>query len=153
MLTAGDHVSNFDPWAVLCGISNNQMRVNDAVYLKLSISVWHAWFMCSMRQCSFPDWKLYLVFWHGVKYKTWDYQALPPFEQRTYNNEKGAKSQRIQATVLIVRIQNMLLNEMTLNNNQIFLWTDSTIVLAFIQNESRRFKTFVANCVAEIKDD
>ena len=58
----------------------------------------------------------------------------------------------LQAAVLAVRIQNMLLNEMTLNIDQIFLWTDSTIVLAYIQNESRRFKTFVANRVAEIRD-
>ena len=56
------------------------------------------------------------------------------------------------AAVLAIRIQNMLLNEMTLNIDQIFLWTDSTIVLAYIQNESRRFKTFVANRVAEIRD-
>ena len=31
-------------------------------------------------------------------------------------------------------------------------WTDSKITLQYINNESRRFKTYVANRVAEIRD-
>ena len=41
--------------------------------------------MCSMRQCPLPNWKvIFGAFWHGVKYKTQENQAPPPFENRKY---------------------------------------------------------------------
>ena len=78
------NVSNFDLWAVLCGISYNRMRANDVVYLKLSIClacIIHAFYE------TMPFFWLEVIFgafWHGVKYKTWECQAPPSFEQRKY---------------------------------------------------------------------
>ncbi|XP_064650018.1 uncharacterized protein LOC135501704 [Lineus longissimus] len=46
----------------------------------------------------------------------------------------------------------MLQEELGLTLAQTVYWTDSEIVLKYLQNETRRFKPFVANRVAEILD-
>ena len=38
------------------------------------------------------------------------------------------------------------------NSNQEIFWTDSEVVLAYIRNEAKRFKIFVANRTELIKD-
>lgn len=59
----------------------------------------------------------------------------------------------LQAATTAVRIGNMVTEELnySLNKPTVF-WTDSTTVLGYIANETRRFKTFVANRVAVIRD-
>ncbi|XP_068750959.1 uncharacterized protein [Montipora capricornis] len=44
----------------------------------------------------------------------------------------------------------MILREIDLPINEVLYWTDSTCVLAYISNQARRFKTFVANKTALI---
>ena len=58
----------------------------------------------------------------------------------------------LQAAVLSVRLANTIRKEMTYFFVRTVFWTDSQVVLQFIANESRMFRTFVANRVAEIRE-
>ena len=58
----------------------------------------------------------------------------------------------LQAAVLGVRLANFVKKELACQVGDTFLWTDSTVVLSFLQNESRRFHTFVANRISEIQE-
>jgi len=58
----------------------------------------------------------------------------------------------LQAATIAVRAHAMILKEIDLNISLIFFWTDSKITLQYINNEFRRFKTYVANRVSEIRD-
>ena len=59
----------------------------------------------------------------------------------------------LQAAVLATRVCKMLQEELELNIDRTFLWTDSEIVLHYLKNEKRRLQTFVANRVEEIKQN
>ena len=56
----------------------------------------------------------------------------------------------LQAAVLAVRMKTFILTEIDFPIESTHFWTDSTIVLQYINQESKRFKTFVANRLAEI---
>ena len=58
----------------------------------------------------------------------------------------------LQAAVLGVRLAKFIKRELACSLDETCLWTDSTVVLMFLQNESRRFHTFVANRISEIQD-
>ncbi|XP_038061114.1 uncharacterized protein LOC119731899 [Patiria miniata] len=58
----------------------------------------------------------------------------------------------LTAAVLSVQLSKMVQEELRLPITDIVFWTDSTSVLQYIRNESRRFRTFVANRVARIQD-
>ena len=58
----------------------------------------------------------------------------------------------LQAAVLGVRLANFIKQELSYTTNQTFYWTDSQVVLQYLQNESRRYHTFVANRIAEIHE-
>ncbi|XP_043203367.1 uncharacterized protein LOC122371257 [Amphibalanus amphitrite] len=58
----------------------------------------------------------------------------------------------LQAAVLGVRLANMILKELSVKVERVLFWTDSTVVLQYVRNDSRRFHTFVANRVAEIRE-
>ena len=58
----------------------------------------------------------------------------------------------LQAAVMAVRLKETLAAEMSYPVQETRFWSDSTIVLQYISNESRRFKTFVSNRVAEIRN-
>ena len=58
----------------------------------------------------------------------------------------------LQAATIAVRVHDMILKEIDLNISSTFFWTDSKITLQYINNESRRFKTYVANRVSEIRE-
>lgn len=51
------------------------------------------------------------------------------------------------AAVLAVKMDKMLKTEMQIPPQQSTLWTDSTTVRSYINNDSTHFKTFVANKV------
>lgn len=53
--------------------------------------------------------------------------------------------------LLLSRLFAKCVEALKLNISQTFLWTDSTIVLCWIGNEPKAWKTFVANRVAEIQ--
>ena len=55
------------------------------------------------------------------------------------------------AAVLSVQLATNLRRELPLQYTQYF-WTDSTVVLGYIKNQSARFKVFVANRVQRIHD-
>ena len=57
----------------------------------------------------------------------------------------------LQAAVLGVRLADVIKRETTYSIDETCYWTDSAVVLQFLQNESRRFHTFVSNRVAEIQ--
>lgn len=57
----------------------------------------------------------------------------------------------LSAAVLGVRLNQLIQKEMRLPITETVYWTDSTSVLQYIQNESRRFHTFVANRVSKIQ--
>ncbi|XP_043091452.1 uncharacterized protein LOC122341848 [Puntigrus tetrazona] len=57
----------------------------------------------------------------------------------------------LTAAVVSVRMSNMLREELNLTNVDEFFWTDSKVVLGYINNDARRFHTFVANRVQKIR--
>ena len=56
----------------------------------------------------------------------------------------------LAAAALSVQQDQMMRKELTLHIDASFFWTDSTIVLAYIRNEKKRFQTYVANRLAVI---
>lgn len=58
----------------------------------------------------------------------------------------------LTAAVLAVRMDRLLKTELQLELENSIFWTDSTSVLKYIQNENKRFKTFVANRVNTIRE-
>ncbi|XP_068713019.1 uncharacterized protein [Montipora foliosa] len=57
----------------------------------------------------------------------------------------------LQAAVLATRLNRMLREEIDLCIQDTKYWTDSEIVLHYLKNEKRRFQTYVANRVHEIR--
>ena len=58
----------------------------------------------------------------------------------------------LSAAVIATRLDRISRNELTLPVTESFFWTDSTCVLRYIENQDKRFQTFVANRVATIHD-
>jgi hypothetical protein len=58
----------------------------------------------------------------------------------------------LTAATVAVRINNMLMKELTIPIDDVHFWTDSTTVIKYINNETSRFRTFVANRLTEIRD-
>lgn len=58
----------------------------------------------------------------------------------------------LSAAVVATRLEKMSRGELSLPINQSFFWTDSTCVLRYLENQDKRFQTFVANRVATIHD-
>lgn len=58
----------------------------------------------------------------------------------------------LTAAVLTVRVDRMLQIELQLQLQRSTFWTDSTTVLKYISNETKRFHTFVANRTAVIRE-
>lgn len=57
----------------------------------------------------------------------------------------------LAAAVVSVTVSNMLKEELGYCNVEEFFWTDSKVVLGYINNDARRFHTFVANRVQKIR--
>ena len=55
-------------------------------------------------------------------------------------------------TVVSTKVSSFLQKELSYEDISQFFWTDSIVVLGYISNEARRFHTFVANRVQEIRD-
>ena len=58
----------------------------------------------------------------------------------------------LTAAVLAVRVDRMLKAELQLELENSVFWTDSTTVLKYIRNETKRFRTFVANRISVIRE-
>lgn len=58
----------------------------------------------------------------------------------------------LAAATVSVRVADMLKAELDYEDVEEFYWTDSEVVLGFINNESRRFHVYVANRVQLIRD-
>jgi hypothetical protein len=57
----------------------------------------------------------------------------------------------LSAVVVAVRTSDMLKKELEIQGLQEYFWTDSKVVLGYINNEARRFHVFVANRIQRIK--
>ncbi|XP_037388700.1 uncharacterized protein LOC119262023 [Pygocentrus nattereri] len=57
----------------------------------------------------------------------------------------------LTAAVVAVRTSDMLRNELEIQDLQEYFWTDSTVVLGYINNDARRFQVFVSNRIQRIK--
>lgn len=57
----------------------------------------------------------------------------------------------LSAAVVAVRTSDMLQRELEMEGLQEYFWTDSRVVLGYINNDARRFHVFVANRVQRIK--
>ena len=57
----------------------------------------------------------------------------------------------LQAATIAVRVHHLIRKEIDLAICASFFWTDSKITLPYIDSETRRFKTYVANRVSEIR--
>ena len=58
----------------------------------------------------------------------------------------------LQGAVIAVRVKETIVDEIDVQFSSIRFWTDSSLNLQYINNESKRFKVFVANRVAEIRN-
>ena len=58
----------------------------------------------------------------------------------------------LTAAMLAVRMERMLTSELHLQLDRSVFWTDSTAVLKYIKNETKRFQTFVANRISAIRE-
>ena len=58
----------------------------------------------------------------------------------------------LTAAVVFVRVSQTLQQELEYHNVIEFFWTDSKVVLGYINNDARRFHIFVANRVQQIRD-
>jgi hypothetical protein len=58
----------------------------------------------------------------------------------------------LTAAVLAVKLSHQVEEELEISMDRIVFWTDSTVVLQYLNNESTRFQTFVANRLAIIHD-
>ena len=58
----------------------------------------------------------------------------------------------LQGAVLATRLAQSVSSSLSTAADKILFWTDSEVVLGYINNNCRRFQTFVANRVAEIRD-
>ena len=58
----------------------------------------------------------------------------------------------LTAATVSVKVASMLKEELDYDGLQDFYWTESKVVLGFINNESRRFPVYVANRVQLIRD-
>ena len=56
----------------------------------------------------------------------------------------------LMAAVIVVNVNCMLRRELTVPLSEFYFWTDSTCVLAYIQNADSRFSVFAANRLATI---
>lgn len=57
----------------------------------------------------------------------------------------------LSAAVVAARTSAMLRNELEIDGLQEYFWTDSKVVLGYINNDARRFHVFVANRIQRIK--
>lgn len=57
----------------------------------------------------------------------------------------------LTAAVVAARTSDMLRSELEIQDLQEFFWTDSTVVLGYINNDARRFQVYVANRIQRIK--
>ena len=58
----------------------------------------------------------------------------------------------LQGALLAARVDLAVRKELNFKFERVVFWTDSMITLNYIHNESRRFQTYVANRVGEIRD-
>ena len=58
----------------------------------------------------------------------------------------------LSAATTAVRVHHMIYQELDINVDDTFFWTDSQTVLKYINNTTARFKTFVANRIGVIRD-
>ena len=58
----------------------------------------------------------------------------------------------LQGAVLATRLAQSIGSALSTPVDEVRFWTDSEVVLGYISNNSRRFQTFVANRIAEIRD-
>ena len=56
----------------------------------------------------------------------------------------------LNGAVVAARLYRFLVHQIDLPIEQVWFWTDSTLVLQYVANERQRFKTYVANRVTEI---
>ena len=70
------------------------------------------------------------------------------------NSHETSYNQRLElnAAVLAVRLNCQLQEELEIPIQRVVFWTDSMVVLQYINNESKRFQTFVANRLAVIHE-
>ena len=59
----------------------------------------------------------------------------------------------LTAAVLSVKMACLLKKELNLGEVNHYFWTDSKVVLGYIRNDTRRFKTFAANRIYQIKEN
>lgn len=57
----------------------------------------------------------------------------------------------LSSAVTSVRIADVIKRELDIQNLQEYYWTDSEVVLAYINNDAKRFHTFVANRIQRMR--
>ena len=58
----------------------------------------------------------------------------------------------LAAAVLSVKMAGIIKKELAIDHVSEYFWTDSQVVIGYIRNTQRRFKTFIANRVQQIRE-
>ena len=58
----------------------------------------------------------------------------------------------LQAATLSVKIYRVLMHELTYEISKVTFWSNSQTTMQYIKNDTKRFQTYVANRVAEIRE-
>ena len=64
----------------------------------------------------------------------------------------GIPRLELHGALLAARVDLAVRKELHFDFERVIFWTDAMITLKYIRNESRRFQTYVANRVEEIRD-
>ena len=59
----------------------------------------------------------------------------------------------LTAATLSVKISKLIREELQYSIDKEYFWTDSQVMLGYLQNESKRFKIFVANSIQIIREN
>ena len=54
--------------------------------------------------------------------------------------------------ITAVKLDRLVRSELDIDLTESYFWTDNEIVIAYLRNDSKRYKTFVANRVSQIRE-
>ena len=113
----------------LCQLSSTASAMHQSLHM-LVLYIFTCWMLQDLctHLSSFPRWRLLLL--NISLYQDWSYVEL------VY----------LMNLWLVYTVRDVL----QLSSDQIFAWTDSTIVLSLLRRNPRWFKTYMANCGSQV---
>ena len=73
--------------------------------------------------------------------------------RQTHQKSVSIPRLELSAAVVATRSHRMMQHELDVAEDEEFFWTDSMCVLYYIENNEKRFQTFVANRITTIHEE